>query len=67
MGKPTGFMEYEREDQITISPEERIKNFEEFHIGLPLEEWFPDVHFTIWFQKQMSWCMKEILIRRIID
>ena len=38
MGKPTGFMEYEREDQITISPEERIKNFEEFHIGLPLED-----------------------------
>ena len=38
MGKPTGFMEYERQDSITVSPEERIQNFEEFHIGLPLEE-----------------------------
>lgn len=37
MGKPTGFLEYEREDSITISPEERIHNFKEFHIGLPLE------------------------------
>lgn len=38
MGKPTGFMEYDREDSITVSPEERIQNFAEFHIGLPLEE-----------------------------
>lgn len=38
MGKPTGFMEYERKDSISVSPEQRIKNFEEFHIGLPLEE-----------------------------
>ena len=38
MGKPTGFMEYEREDSITVEPEKRIQNFEEFHIGLPLEK-----------------------------
>ena len=38
MGKPTGFMEYEREDQITISPEERIKNFEEFYRGSSKDE-----------------------------
>ena len=38
MGKPTGFMDYERKDAVTIGPEVRIKNFDEFHIGLPLEE-----------------------------
>lgn len=38
MGKPTGFMEYERKDAITVAPEQRIQNFEEFHIGLPMEQ-----------------------------
>ena len=31
MGKPTGFMEYERKDNAAIEPIERIKNFNEFH------------------------------------
>ena len=34
MGKPTGFMEYDREDARAIEPKERIKNFNEFHIPL---------------------------------
>lgn len=38
MGKPTGFMEYERRTSETVKPEARIKNFKEFHIALPLEE-----------------------------
>lgn len=38
MGKPTGFLEYERKDSITVSPKQRIQNFNEFHVGLPLEE-----------------------------
>ncbi|MCR5329980.1 MAG: glutamate synthase subunit beta [Lachnospiraceae bacterium] len=38
MGKPTGFLEYERKDDTALSPEERITNFDEFHFGLPLEE-----------------------------
>ncbi|MCQ2523502.1 MAG: glutamate synthase subunit beta [Lachnospiraceae bacterium] len=38
MGKATGFMEYERRDSISESPENRIKNFDEFHTSLPLEE-----------------------------
>ncbi|MDO4519561.1 MAG: glutamate synthase subunit beta [Eubacteriales bacterium] len=38
MGKPTGFLEYERKDSYCVSPQERIQNFEEFHEGLPLEE-----------------------------
>ncbi len=31
MGKPTGFMEYERVDAPVIPEKDRIKNFEEFH------------------------------------
>lgn len=38
MGKPTGFLEYERKDSITVSPADRIKNFDEFHKSLPLAE-----------------------------
>lgn len=38
MGKPTGFMEYERKENETMKPLERIKNFQEFHISLPKEE-----------------------------
>ena len=38
MGKPTGFMEYKRKETFSLTPEERIKNFNEFHTGLPLEE-----------------------------
>ena len=31
MGKPTGFLDYEREDARAESPKERIKHFNEFH------------------------------------
>lgn len=38
MGKPTGFMEYDREETIAVEPKERIKNFNEFHIPLSKEK-----------------------------
>lgn len=38
MGKPTGFMDYERETAKAVSPKERIKNFNEFHMPLSKEE-----------------------------
>ena len=38
MGKPTGFLEYEREDAPTVPEKERICNFDEFHGRLTLEE-----------------------------
>ena len=38
MGKATGFMEYEREVSKAVKPEERIKNFNEFHEHLPIEK-----------------------------
>ena len=31
MGKPTGFMEYERELPADRSPLERVKDWQEFH------------------------------------
>lgn len=34
MGKPTGFLEFDRVTSLSIEPEDRIKNFEEFHIPL---------------------------------
>ncbi len=38
MGKPTGFLDYKRENSQEIAPKERIQNFNEFHIPLPLEK-----------------------------
>lgn len=48
MGKPTGFMDYSREDAEAYSVEERIKNFNEFHTPLSKEEQ----------QKQGARCME---------
>lgn len=38
MGKASGFMEYERETNRFVAPLERIKNFNEFKVPLPLDE-----------------------------
>lgn len=38
MGKPTGFLDYERQVNTEIPPLERIKNFEEFHVPMGEEE-----------------------------
>ncbi|MBD5511600.1 MAG: glutamate synthase subunit beta [Lachnospiraceae bacterium] len=38
MGKPTGFIEYERETSTAVKPKARIKNFDEFHEHLPLQK-----------------------------
>ncbi|MBE6023921.1 MAG: glutamate synthase subunit beta [Cellulosilyticum sp.] len=37
MGKPTGFMEYDRATSKCEAPAQRIKNFNEFHIPLSIE------------------------------
>jgi glutamate synthase (NADPH/NADH) small chain len=34
MGKVTGFLEFEREIPHDRSPEERIKDWNEFHLGM---------------------------------
>ena len=38
MGKPGGFLEYERENDLTVAPLDRIKNFDEFHKNLSPEK-----------------------------
>ncbi|MCD7832254.1 MAG: glutamate synthase subunit beta [Firmicutes bacterium] len=38
MGKPTGFLEYQRENSHALSPEERIKNFDEFKTPVKPDE-----------------------------
>jgi len=38
MGKPTGFMEYDREVSLSEEPLERIKHFNEFHTPLSKEK-----------------------------
>ena len=48
MGKATGFMDYNRVEAKAVAPLERIKNFNEFHTPLSLEEQ----------QKQGARCME---------
>lgn len=48
MGKPTGFLEYDRETSTAEAPLERIKHFHEFKTPLKLEEQ----------QKQGARCME---------
>ena len=38
MGKPTGFLEYERIEAVAVEPLKRINNFNEFHEPLSVEE-----------------------------
>lgn len=38
MGKPTGFLEYDRETAKAQEPRKRIRHFDEFHEHLPLEK-----------------------------
>lgn len=35
MGKPTGFLEYVRKDDLRRPPEERVQDWAEFHLSLP--------------------------------
>ena len=38
MGKPTGFLEYERKNNVALSALQRIQNFLEFHEDMDIEE-----------------------------
>lgn len=38
MGKPTGFMEYNREESSVRPPEERVRDWQEFHLPLSRED-----------------------------
>ena len=47
MGELRGFLEYDRKEEEDIKPEDRVKNYKEFHKELPTEE----------LQKQGGRCM----------
>ena len=38
MGKPTGFLEYQRTENPSSAPKERIQDYHEFHPPLSAEE-----------------------------
>ena len=38
MGKPTGFMDYKRQDKTAERPQDRIRHFNEFYTPLPKDE-----------------------------
>ena len=38
MGKMTGFLEYERQDNDMVEPSDRMKNFHEFHVPMNEED-----------------------------
>ncbi len=38
MGKPTGFLEYNRHDRSYVNPEERVQHFREFVVPLEADE-----------------------------
>ena len=38
MGKSTGFLEYDRENNAAAEPKARIKHYQEFHLPLGEEE-----------------------------
>ena len=40
MGKITGFLEFERQDETYQAPKERIKNYKEFTIPLETSKYF---------------------------
>ena len=50
MGKPTGFMEYNRELPPDRSPLERVKDWNEFHEHFPEEK----------LRQQGARCMNEV-------
>ena len=35
MGKPTGFLEFPREAAVSRRPEERVKDWDEWHTAVP--------------------------------
>ena len=37
MGKTTGFLEFTREIAPELSPGERLRNWDEFHLAMPVE------------------------------
>ena len=66
MGKPTGFMEYDRCEARSVEPKERIKNYDEFHIFLSKEKQREQAaRCTIWYRSGTIFSIPEIISRHI--
>ena len=63
MGKPTGFMEYEREVSKAQGPLERIRHFNEFHEHLPREK--QQLHFAELNNMYMTGKDNDAVIKRV--
>ena len=57
MGKPTGFLEYEREENKIVPPEDRLKSFKEFHAPLSSTDRILEERIQEERQRQGARCM----------
>ncbi|SFU74127.1 glutamate synthase (NADH) small subunit [Clostridium sp. DSM 8431] len=64
MGKPTGFLEYEREESKALEPKERIKNFNEFHAPLSKEK--QQIQGARCMECGVPFCQSGILIKGMV-
>ena len=64
MGKPTGFLEYDREESTASTPKERIKNFNEFHTPLSREK--QQVQGARCMECGVPFCQSGILIKGMV-
>ena len=64
MGKPTGFLEYSREESIASAPKDRIKNFNEFHESLSKEK--QQVQGARCMECGVPFCQSGILIKGMV-
>ena len=64
MGKPTGFMEYDRKDNKAVEPLERIKNFNEFHT--PMSEKDRATQAARCMNCGVPFCQSGILIKGMV-
>ncbi len=64
MGKPTGFLEYERKESVGESPLERIKHFNEFHTPLSRKE--QEIQGARCMDCGVPFCQSGILIKGMV-
>lgn len=65
MGKPTGFLEYERKVSIAESPKDRIQHYNEFHTYLSKEE--QEVQGARCMDCGVPFCQSGILIKGMVS
>ena len=64
MGKPTGFLEFNRENSKAVEPLNRIKNFNEFHTRLSKEK--QQIQGARCMECGVPFCQSGMLINRAV-